>query len=186
MRRRPEDFVGQNHPARAGFARPGSKTSTPRCRLPSRARRPVWFRADSVLHRVQALGPVTGFRRRHGRMDRGWPIYADPPDPPPGPRSSPPRPLPRAAARSLRPTTRSRRQPPARTKPRLVAYRLSPAGAGRAGRIHRSGSRCPRSTTPYHGSRNPYRFRSASRLSIQREPSRTRLPNRKLFAPDGE
>ena len=70
-----------------------------------------------------------------------------------------------------------------RAEPGVSLYRLS---ASDAGRVHRSGSRCPRSTTPYHGSRNPYRFRSASRLSIQREPNRTRLPNRKLFAPDGE
>ena len=76
------------------------------------------------------------------------------------------------------------RQPAARTEPLPALYLFSPPGAGRATR--RSGSRCPRTTTPYHGSRNPYRFRSAWRLSIQREPSRTRLPNRKLFAPDGE
>ena len=47
----------------------------------------------------------------------------------------------------------------------------------------RSRSCGPRNTTPYHGSRNPYRFRSASRLSIQREPSRTRLPTPETVRP---
>ena len=103
MRRRPEDFVGQTTRREPGLPGPAARrlrldVSSPRGRAARCGPAQI-----SVLHRVQELGPATGFRKRDGRMNRGCRICADPPDPPPGPRSSPPRPLPRAAARSSAP-----------------------------------------------------------------------------------